>query len=447
MQLNPPHQGLTQAILDYIKKRETEKLEKFDKEAEKQRKSCPADKLAELNAELTEARRNEENRYIPSHWLDDAAERAKQLQFVTHALKFIHSDAKGTSLFARYISTPDTSYISTAALSQPDFDVVGNAAALDVGKLLLLAHDGQRLIDLIEKNDASALEPLAADATQAQRWLTGFSAVFRAGEPSSHKLAKQTYWPLGDDQYHLLLPLYPTALTQSIYQRIQQARFSEESKAAREKRRNSQASATADIRYPQLATQNFGGTKPQNISQLNSQRGGKAYLLSSAPPNWEQRITPPLNISSVFAQRIERRVFRQIKQLQHYLEQVLPRDNNMHIKAASAEGLDEIVTTVLHEAAKIQQLPAGWSAHEDCRLPMAECLWLDPKRAETDQAFFDERDKDDWQRVVAQNFARWLAGKLESKKMALGATEHRAFRGLLEPELHHNLKQLEGVIL
>ncbi len=36
--------------------------------------------------------------YVPDVWLEDAARRAGQIQAVTHTLKAIHPDAKGTNL-------------------------------------------------------------------------------------------------------------------------------------------------------------------------------------------------------------------------------------------------------------------------------------------------------------------------------------------------------------
>ena len=37
--------------------------------------------------------------FIPAIWLEDAARRAGQIQAVTHSLKPVHPDAKGTSLY------------------------------------------------------------------------------------------------------------------------------------------------------------------------------------------------------------------------------------------------------------------------------------------------------------------------------------------------------------
>ena len=73
--------------------------------------------------------------------------------------------------------------------------------------------------------------------------------------------------------------------------------------------------------YPGLAVQNMGGTKPQNISQLNSERRGMNYLLSSLPPKWKvnaQRF--PTHADSVFTRYFDSRplVRQTVKTLRRY---------------------------------------------------------------------------------------------------------------------------------
>ena len=57
------------------------------------------------------------------------------------------------------------------------------------------------------------------------------------GGAASHTLAKQLYFPLPDDGYHLLAPLFPTALVHGVHTHLQEARFSDAAKAARAARR------------------------------------------------------------------------------------------------------------------------------------------------------------------------------------------------------------------
>ena len=47
--------------------------------------------------------------------------------------------------------------------------------------------------------------------------------------------------------------------------------------------------------YASLAVQELGGTKPQNISQLNSERRGDNYLLASLPPVWKTVAVQPVH--------------------------------------------------------------------------------------------------------------------------------------------------------
>ena len=283
----------------------------------------------------------------------------------------------------------------------------------------MLEQDGQTLIDTLRRGDHAPLLAIAPDTDIAQKWAEGFLSMLATPEPSAHKFAKQCYWPVQSDEYHLLIPLYATSLAHTIHATIQHARFSDEAKATREARRKEEYSEQEEVWYPPLAVQSFGGTKPQNISQLNSQRHGEAYLFSCEPPSWQRRTTPPLNINSIFHQYFERRLYREhIQPLRDFLQQVADKPKNDRIKRQRAGRLDTIIDEILIRAASIQQLkPEGWSAAPECRLPKAEQFWLDPNRAETDEEFQSQREKTDWRIGVAQNFARWLSQKLRATRL------------------------------
>lgn len=80
-----------------------------------------------------------------STWIDDAARRVGQIQAVTHSLKAIHPDARGTNLYCRPGQLPPRSEIGSHVLGDSFAgDVVGNAAALDVYKFLSVEVDAAR---------------------------------------------------------------------------------------------------------------------------------------------------------------------------------------------------------------------------------------------------------------------------------------------------------------
>ncbi|MBV7619371.1 hypothetical protein KVQ86_24795, partial [Escherichia coli] len=98
-----------------------------------------------------------------------------------------------------------------------------------------------------------------------------------------------------------------------------------ESKAVREARFKKIHHAHESREYPNLLVQNFGGSKPQNISQLNSDRRGSMWLLPSIPPTWKgQQIELPKR-GSVFTAYLSNR--KDIKPLLHKIVALYRKEN------------------------------------------------------------------------------------------------------------------------
>ena len=373
-------------------------------------------------------------------WLADAARRVTQIQVVTHTLKPIHPDARGTNLFCAPHELPAHLEVGSHALGH-DFtsDVVGNAAALDVFKLLKLQVDGRLLLAWMQEGDPDLLAALSDDADQASAWLDAFTGITapRSALPSSHTLAKQLYWLAGDDpaddgQYHLLAPLYSSALAHAVFQTINEDRFGEAGKLARQARRERRDHDTGYREYPDLAVQKFGGTKPQNISQLNSERGGINYLLASRPPKWRTlALKAPLRTDSVFPRfgRIPE-VRQTVRALRAFLESAPSATKETRDRRDAM--LDRLIDELVDFAHPLQAtLPAGWTRDAECRLSDAERLWLDPGRAQAD----DQTDADfqaawqhmGWPAEIGRRFANWLNHEL-GQAFLLGDIEARHWR-------------------
>ena len=389
----------------------------------KQRFDSKVEKLEDDDPKRTELRLQ----FVPETWLEDAARRVAQIQAVTHSLKPIHPDAKGSSLYCEPVQLPALQELGSHALgARFDADVVGNAAALDVYKFLKLEHEGQSLLQMAVASDADFRAALHPEATKAEAWMRAFAALAQArGKLSSHTQAKQLYWLVGtdphsDDSYHLLAPLYPTSLVHRVYQTLQDDRFSDAAKAAREARKAGAWHERPVREYPNLAIQKLGGTKPQNISQLNSERRGDNCLLASVPPVWHaEAVKPLLNTDSLFkpfARRPEVRTL--VKHLRGYLG-LDPKNNlatRVHRDEIVEAGLDEF----LQFSAELQTLEPGWTSDTRCDLPTLHCAWLDPDGPDAPQVpdLIDD---------TAAAFGHWLNSQLR-EPLPMGDPEYLHWR-------------------
>lgn len=368
-------------------------------------------------------------------WLDDAAHRVQQLSVVTHAVKFLNPAAQGSNLFEYKAAARSLYFVSSADLL-PQFtpDAVGNAAQLDVYKFLQLSHNDETILSRIARNDSVLRRSLPGNDEQKNNWITAFSDILQSkGSPATHTLAKQVYFPISDGNYHLLAPLYPTTLVNEVYRRIQN-RYSEQNKAALKAKKEKKPSVTGSFDFPDLAVQKFGGTKPQNISQLNSERRGQAFLLPSLPPLWKATsIRPPFGVQSIFPHIATSKTHKSIHALKSFLTKVHGKSSTVEIRQRRADYVAEIIDLILLYASELQELPPGWSADERCQLQPHQACWLDPNRSE--DGWPEQRNGVNWVKKVSHEFANWLNYSLQTDTMRFGDDERVEWKKLFETEL------------
>lgn len=378
----------------------------------------------------------------PSVWLADAARRVRQSQLVTHALKYTHPEARGTSLYSRGNPAAGERLIGTHSLDgRVKPDVVGNAASQDVIKFLSLEVNGKSLWQRALDNDPNLLAALPGDEAEKRAWMDAFASLVQPkGKADSHRLAKQLYWPLAEGGYHLLQPLFPTSLVQRVWETLRQD--FQNAQAARQARRSGEPYPNGYRDWRDLAIQKFGSGNPQNISQFNIKRHGEVWLLPSTPPIWSSpnhKVRLPLKVASVFEHfgRL-RSVREQFDELGRFLLGV--RDwNNLSIRRGRARRVEQIIDELIRYVSDIQQQPPGWSADPDCRLPEVQRLWLDPYR--DDVEFVAKRRTIDWPRSVAESFGAWFNERLRHR-LPVGEAEYRAWRQELEERLHTLLREM-----
>ncbi|WP_407353373.1 type I-F CRISPR-associated protein Csy1 [Luteimonas sp. R10] len=375
------------------------------------------------------------SKYEYGTWLSDAARRVGQIQAVTHVLKATHPDARGSSLHVAPAKLPQHAEVGTHLLGD-DFaeDVVGNAAALDVFKLLKIQVDGHRLLDWMQSGDDDLRSALHPDPTVASGWMEAFGSLVRSElVPASHEAAKQVYWLIGsrpsnDADYHLLQPLFSSSLAHAVHADIQDARFGEANKLARQAFRAKEAHEAPYRDYRNPVARQLGGTKPQNISQLNSERGGINYLLASLPPpRWKPfKLRQLMRSNDVW---IQFGYFGDVRKLIKNLSKLLLSnpDRTMETRI-TREGIEQALGAHLPAFAEMVQntLEPSWTSDSERELDLNEMLWLDPHRMRDDAVFEAAYHLNDWPDKVAGIFANWVNAQLrEAGLTTVGDDEYK----------------------
>ncbi|MFD2644187.1 type I-F CRISPR-associated protein Csy1 [Pseudomonas japonica] len=380
-------------------------------------------------------------KYDYATWLADAARRVAQIQAVTHVLKATHPDARGTSLFVDPSTLVQHKEIGSHVLGDDHAtDIVGNAAALDVYKFLKVEVEDRRLLDWLREDDTDLLAALHDDPQLASEWAEAFKGLIRPSDTvSSHEMAKQVYWsvsndPVDDSGYHLLQPLFPSSLLHAVHLDINDARFGERNKEVRQAWRNKAQHADTYRDYRDLVARKLGGTKPQNISQLNSDRGGVNYLLSSLPPAWGSATRNPLlAIDSVLRRfRGFDGVNRQVTALCTLLENDPDQCFDTRLQRERIEKALGRSLAAFGHGIRNQYSP-GWTTDSNCQLPLCEQLWLDPERAllppregceEEDLEFISAFGRQTWPDEVAKRCGNWLNEILKKRDLPVSTVEH-----------------------
>lgn len=387
--------------------------------------------LPEQEQSLIHQEANE--RFALANWIPDAAKRANQLAMVSHPSKFSHPSAKTSSVIAKSLHAND-GYLRSGNVDYA-LDVFGNAAAMDVYKFLsLLMDDGRSVLTNLEEETEAAKQLLSFPAIDYDSLKLGLTSIKQldASNKTDH-LVKQVYFPV-NKKYHLLSVLTPSGLLSRIKNHLDALRFSEANKLAKESRKKAEHHSTGYEDILDLTVTAFGGTKPQNISVLNSKNAGRAYLLSSSPPNIKQR-TLRLPTRHFFRNTLQTRQFTELFQ---HLDQLIQADiNNMHVREDIQNTLKYIIDQVMQRVFDLRAYGAGWSQTEHYQsLPLAQRIWLD-------DAYLTERESQpDWLDDVVGDFTRWIIDAYEflfkATCIQLSDHEFRAIRNIVQEAVNQD---------
>ncbi len=265
------------AVKNFLQSQIDKKTETEKKQLAKAREDNDYTKISELSEKIADI----ESKFHAEAWLDNAVNKmAKQLKFGTHISKGIHPSSKGDNIgfqpTDKHIASLPQYIIGSHSINIQFTDVSGDAKALPLASFFdFHIDDNCKIKDLILQDNADFISSLHADKEQATVYHQTFKNALLSNieQPISHEGNKQLLWAnnaysanqLEDLHYTAIIPLYPSVFTFEIYQKINDLRYSEENKLARDNRFKKTAEQKPYVSMLNLATVQLGGKTLANL--------------------------------------------------------------------------------------------------------------------------------------------------------------------------------------
>ncbi|MCW8930871.1 MAG: type I-F CRISPR-associated protein Csy1 [Gammaproteobacteria bacterium] len=371
------------------------------------------------------------DKFLLENWLGDASSRAKQLSLTSHPAKFVHPNAKVSSIIAN--SPKNNDGLLRSGNVEVDLDIFGNAAALDVEKFLRLKlQDDKTILQHLEQQTPVIKEQFKTKKFSFSDIRKEFLLIKKSDLNQTSEKLKQVYFPVNGD-YHLLSILTPSGIIYKLKHRINQLRFSNENRRLQEEIKKS-VPAPISGKFNEifdLTSIGYGGTKPQNISTLNNQNGGISFLLSSMPPKLKKRKVQPPKYN-FFDDCLWTDLFAQ--DLMDFHKVLEDRKNNKIIRDKRDEIVINTITKVKRLVDQIRD-NGHWSDSETyVNLELWQKIWLDEKYASIRD---DDKQNLDYQTKAQIGFANWFIGNykktIENNKL-LGDDDIGHIKNILKQE-------------
>jgi len=386
------------AIRSFITKRKEEWLKK------KIKSTTPQEEKERLESEAEEI-------FDLSNWLVNAAKRAGQMSVSTHPCTFSHPSSRKNkngyvTPVVAHASFDDDGLVRTGNIEVEE-DALGNAAVIDVYKFLTLElSDGKRLLYHLNEESKQAKELLNVVSDKYNEVRSGLLTMLHYPDSqmvTSSKI-KQVYFLVEDTKYHLLSILTPSGIVFKLKEKIDDIRFSERSKSLRDARRNGECIYEDLMDIPNLTMISFGGKKPQNISVLNNQNGGRAYLLRSMPPTLQKR-NVRFPKKDFFKESLYWGAF--VDDFDVIVKLTTTDYNNVRMREGKKRRYRQIVETIIERMWEVRSVANEQYFPEHSLLPSWQKIWLLPgERKEGD---------DDWLNEVIASIVRWIVSQIERK--------------------------------
>lgn len=380
----------------------------------------------------------------PAEWIQKNLQNLERCRTVSHIARYTNPDVA--------ISVHDTSqpvgqgYLTTTDMTAEDDLIVNGGAAYMAFASFLVGKFSQKETAEEQKADLAAKtawQYFREDSPFIRKEIESLGVEY---EPLREKILKirpqevpqmtdtrlrQVYFPTGEDDYHLLTVIPPVSMMFSLTEQVETASRSQ--RRCRDK--ESEHYGESYFIFPDITRAAFGGSQPQNMSCRNTSLG--VDILPSQPPILSGRKIklPKRNFFS------DSLYWRRFSDTLSDLD-ALFRDqrHNLAMRKRREDIILDFVETILYEANRLQNLPAGWS--KETELSDEQATWLD-------EAYGRQRQADtDWIWPVCLDFSRWLVnaygrfcGIEKRKEISLSNAELHSFASTLESVLKQEVRE------
>jgi len=386
-------------------------------------------------SEIKEKRSECETIFSREVWLPKAAKRAKSRALSTHPSKFSHpSTGIGIKNIKTHTYVTPVIYVGEKCVdgylksgnAASELDSLGDAAALDVESFLnLRMADDRSLIEHIENETDLAKALLAIQQESYASLRTDFLAIKNpSSKVETSSKIKQVYIPV-DNNYHLLSILSNSGLIYELKSRIDSIRFSETTKTLREHKISNTFSERGYCELYNLTVIGYGGAQPQNVSELNTRKRGKAYLLISAPPTFDKRdIRFPKH--NFFKESFRYYEYRDIFDALHRLFKT--DYNNKRIREGRDYRLQDLMDRIIGRMWAVRSVYKDQYRQEDSRLKPHQKIWLCEEHRQI-------REEEAWLEKLCNEIAGWIIRTYEQllgkQAYKLGESERQHIRKIV----------------
>ena len=340
------------------------------------------------------------------------SEDASAVYIVSHAPKYSHPDAKHPKICFHGEKLND-GYIRSGNVDLKEIDIHVDAARLPIAKFLFSKINNITVLDHLKENNKKVLlDFFTFEECFYEKIRKNFIDNLPKEDLESWDGMRQVFFPV-EEGYHLLTVLFPSAIVYEKEQRRKKILFSEEAKKTKKMKKEDKYSENKFSNFPKTVNINYGGSKSQNISFLNSKIKGNMSLYLAAPPVFAKRkvFLPAKNF---YKQSLETKII--YDDFARILKLGKIDYNNEKIRTAMKNYIKALFYDVADIIWRIRLFETGWTQKDYySNLDNNQKILLDN--------FYIEKRTDDFFQEIIIDFSRWFALKLKELDLSISDDE------------------------